>query len=247
MHLPQLLLECCSAANGRNTLFRKSVFCANRLRRHHPRARRPRTTISRLNLPDERSIQNDALSISRAPPARGIRGSSNVGRLETPWVGTFSPRGAPIRRHASHIQTDPAAPRTLPALLGRTAKRARVGELGIFPEDADIPIGVIARLWKGAGPYSIEPATEFGWRFNPATGSVSSQRDDVMRRMTYRTTCVCAESDRRFSTRRCRLRISVLSRAGGAVDRGVSFVRCPFLLRTSPVTASGSAIHQLAC
>ncbi len=30
-------------------------------------------------------------------------------------------------------------------------KRARFGELGIFPEDADIPMGVVARLWHQTG------------------------------------------------------------------------------------------------
>ena len=30
-------------------------------------------------------------------------------------------------------------------------ERARFGELGIFPEDADIPIGVVARLWAATG------------------------------------------------------------------------------------------------
>jgi hypothetical protein len=31
------------------------------------------------------------------------------------------------------------------------SERARFGELGIFPEDADIPIGVIERLWAETG------------------------------------------------------------------------------------------------
>ena len=31
------------------------------------------------------------------------------------------------------------------------AERARFGELGVFPEDADIPVGVIARLWAATG------------------------------------------------------------------------------------------------
>ena len=30
-------------------------------------------------------------------------------------------------------------------------ERARFGELGVFPEDADIPIGVVARLWAETG------------------------------------------------------------------------------------------------
>lgn len=30
-------------------------------------------------------------------------------------------------------------------------QRARFGELGIFPEDADIPIGIVARLWRETG------------------------------------------------------------------------------------------------
>lgn len=30
-------------------------------------------------------------------------------------------------------------------------KRARFGELGIFPEDADIPVGILARLWAETG------------------------------------------------------------------------------------------------
>ena len=35
-------------------------------------------------------------------------------------------------------------------LLSET-ERARFGELGVFPEDADIPIGVVARLWATTG------------------------------------------------------------------------------------------------
>ena len=30
-------------------------------------------------------------------------------------------------------------------------ERTRFGELGVFPEDADIPVGVIARLWGATG------------------------------------------------------------------------------------------------
>ncbi|HEY1863246.1 MAG TPA: hypothetical protein VGG77_06050 [Roseiarcus sp.] len=30
-------------------------------------------------------------------------------------------------------------------------ERERFGELGVFPEDADVPIGVVARLWSGTG------------------------------------------------------------------------------------------------
>lgn len=37
-------------------------------------------------------------------------------------------------------------------------KRTRFGELGIFPEDADIPVGIVARLWADAG----ETPDDFG-------------------------------------------------------------------------------------
>ena len=30
-------------------------------------------------------------------------------------------------------------------------QRARFGELGVFPEDADIPVGIVARLWAETG------------------------------------------------------------------------------------------------
>ena len=30
-------------------------------------------------------------------------------------------------------------------------QRARFGELGIFPEDVDIPVGIVARLWRETG------------------------------------------------------------------------------------------------
>ena len=33
----------------------------------------------------------------------------------------------------------------------RTPERERFGELGVFPEDADIPVGVVARLWAATG------------------------------------------------------------------------------------------------
>ena len=31
------------------------------------------------------------------------------------------------------------------------AERARFGELGVFPEDAEIPVGIVARLWAATG------------------------------------------------------------------------------------------------
>ncbi|MCP4246837.1 MAG: hypothetical protein GY778_07290, partial [bacterium] len=36
-------------------------------------------------------------------------------------------------------------------LLEEDKKRERFGELGIFPEDADIPIGIVERLWRQTG------------------------------------------------------------------------------------------------
>jgi hypothetical protein len=140
VHLPQLSLECCSAANGRNTLFRKSVFCANRLRRHHPLARRPRTTISWLNLPDEKSIQNDALSISRAPPARGklyecrqtrparwpIRGAAQPSR--DAWSATRPPPQPRDAANPSHASTPATTQATQLAHTGIAVPPTVIGQ-----------------------------------------------------------------------------------------------------------------------
>jgi hypothetical protein len=30
-------------------------------------------------------------------------------------------------------------------------RRARFSELGIFPEDVDVPVGIVARLWQATG------------------------------------------------------------------------------------------------
>ena len=66
-------------------------------------------------------------------------------RLDAKGLSVFDPRDETDRTKA--------VARTISVSLEllSEAERARFGELGVFPEDADIPVGVIARLWAATG------------------------------------------------------------------------------------------------
>ena len=72
-----------------------------------------------------------------------IAGASR--RLNAKGLTAFDPR--------LETERDRAAALTIGVSLDLLSEleRARFGELGIFPEDADIPVGVVARLWAGTG------------------------------------------------------------------------------------------------
>jgi hypothetical protein len=57
---------------------------------------------------------------------------------------------AKVRDYDTRHRSVSAVIRTSLELLNDD-ERARFGELGIFPEDADIPIGIVARLWSETG------------------------------------------------------------------------------------------------
>jgi hypothetical protein len=66
-------------------------------------------------------------------------------RLDAKGLGVFDPRDESDRTKA--------VARTIGVsleLLSET-ERGRFGELGVFPEDAEIPVGVVARLWETTG------------------------------------------------------------------------------------------------
>src|SRR5208282_2897199 len=66
-------------------------------------------------------------------------------RLDAKGLVVFDPRDETDRAKAVARTIDVSL-----ELLSE-AERARFGELGVFPEDADIPNGVIARLWAATG------------------------------------------------------------------------------------------------
>ena len=66
-------------------------------------------------------------------------------RLDARGLTVFDPRDETERNKAAALTIDVSLD------LLTQAERERFGELGVFPEDADIPIEVVARLWSASG------------------------------------------------------------------------------------------------
>ena len=66
-------------------------------------------------------------------------------RLDAKGLAAFDPR--------DETERTKAVARTIGVSLDLLSEpeRERFGELGVFPEDADIPVGVVARLWAATG------------------------------------------------------------------------------------------------
>ena len=85
----------------------------------------------------------DRVVRAREPLSMAIAGAN--GRLDAKGLGVFDPRNETERAKA--------VARTIGVsldLLSET-ERARFGELAVFPEDAEIPVGIVQRLWAATG------------------------------------------------------------------------------------------------
>jgi hypothetical protein len=85
----------------------------------------------------------DRVVKNRKPLPEAILGANH--RLDAKGLGAFDPKNESDRTKA--------IARTIGVSLDLLdqSERARFSELGIFPEDANIPIGIVARLWAETG------------------------------------------------------------------------------------------------
>jgi hypothetical protein len=101
-------------------------------------------------------------------------------RLDAKGLVAFDPQ-----RPIAFDPHDPAERRKAVALtigvsldLLSPPERERFGQLGIFPEGADIPVGVVARFWAAAGGLRISKQKTFwvGFSISRYCSNVTSRR-----------------------------------------------------------------------